>query len=30
MTPFDAATVRRAHQLLERGHTVGKVAVAGS
>jgi NADPH2:quinone reductase len=29
LAPFDAATMRRAHQLIESGHTIGKVVVSG-
>ena len=29
LAPFNAATMRRAHQLIERGHTIGKVVVSG-
>jgi NADPH:quinone reductase-like Zn-dependent oxidoreductase len=29
LKPFNATTMRHAHRLIESGHTVGKVVVAG-
>jgi NADPH:quinone reductase-like Zn-dependent oxidoreductase len=29
LTPIDAATLRRAHELTESGHTIGKTVISG-